>query len=278
MSIDVRVRSPQAGNLDKLLREWPKRLEHVKAQLTYLATEYVHEEIQSRIPNDQEYGSYRRGLTFSRVMGTGKDVVYAVHINPKSTKVRKIEAKNTLLYVKAKRRSRRTPPEIAVLERYNPWTVRTLPFAPNKRWAIVVSQKANPTTVAKVEAKRQHQRPEWRRALTEVGVRTIKKDQGIKLSKKLEALPDVALDGIRLEFGLGNRAEPHWRPAILGLRKTFFRRLLRTRRGKELIAALTNSRFKKWTKWPKRMRGKLRAGEAKKFVGFQKRLGIRGQK
>lgn len=279
MTIKIRMESSDVKDFEKLMREWPDRSRKVRAQFTYLATEYAHEQVRARIPNTQEYRPYKQGLVFSKVLGVGADEdAFAISIDPKHSKVQKVDAKKTLLYVRAKRRSRRTPPEIAVLERYNPWTVRSIPFAPKKRWAVVVSRKAGTSEVRRVEKLRARDRVKWQRELAKTGVRTVKKEQGIKLPKKLEALPDVALDAIRLEFGLGMRSEPHWRPVILRLVKSDLKKLLKRKQGKELIKSLTDSGFSKWKKWPKKTRRKLRVGDARKFKGFQKRLGIRPQK
>lgn len=279
MAISARMVSRDVRDLDKLMSEWAERSRKIRSQFTYLATEYAYEQIVSRIPNGMEYRAYKQGLTFAKVMGVGGDEdAYSIYIDPKRSKVRKVDARKTLLYVRAKRRSRRTPPEIAVLERYNPWTSSSLPFVPKKRWAVVVSRKEGAGAVARTEKLRARDRPKWLRELAKAGVRSVKKDQGIKIPKKLQALPDVALDGIRLEFGLGMRSDAHWRPTILKLMKTDLKRLLRQRKGKELIKCFTDSGFSKWKKWPRKMSRKLRVGEARKYKGFQKRLGIRVRK
>ena len=70
--------SGKIRDLEKLMAEWQERTQHVRDQLTYLATEYVYENVRDRIPNTQEYKSYRQGLAFSRVLGAGPDAMFAV--------------------------------------------------------------------------------------------------------------------------------------------------------------------------------------------------------
>lgn len=277
---DVSISMTTKGlDLPKLMKEWPKRATALRAQITYLATEWALEEIKSKIPRGNEYAGYRRGLEMAQVMGVGpEEIAYALYINVRKAKIRKVDGPKTVLYIHAKRRSRRTPPEIAVLESFNPWTIDTLPLTPNKRWAVVISRKASKGDVAKVAKRRRADASKWKRALAKVGVRQIKKDQGIKVDRKATALPDVAMDAIRLEFGLGSvSSKPHWRPALIKITKGQFFKLL-VRQDKKLRRAMMDSGFQGWRKWPKKISRKLRVGEVKKYKGFQKRLGIRAKK
>jgi len=266
-------------DLPKLMEEWPERTRGLRAQLLYLATERVFQDVMSKIPTSGLHRSYRDGLEIGRVMGLSADEdAYAIYVDVKKSKVRKVDGPKTVLYIQAKRRSRRTPPEIAVLESFNPWTIDTLPIAPDKRWAVIVSRKASKTVVSKVAKQRRRDAGKWKRALSKVGVRQIKKDQGLKVNRKVKAMPDVALDAIRMEFGLGaTKSTPHWRPAILQLVKgRIFKQLIK--QDKRLKRAFLDSGFQQWKKWPKKIRRKLRMGEVRKYKGFQKKLGIRAQR
>jgi hypothetical protein len=276
---DLSFEAKGIRDLPKLLKEWPDRVEHLRAHITYLACEWALEEIKSKIPRGAAYSGYREGLQMAEVMGTGPgESAFALYVDVRKSKVRKVDGPKTVLYVHAKRRSRRTPPEIAVLESFNPWTIDTLPLTPNKRWATVVSRKASKSQVAKVAKKRRRDANKWKKALAKVGIRQIKKDQGMKVDRKTKALPDVALDAIRLEFGLGStQSKPHWRPAMIQITKGQFFKML-VRKDKKLKRAFTDSNFQEWAKWPKKITRKLRIGEVRKYKGFQKRLGIRAKK
>ena len=266
-------------DLPKLLKEWPARTKHLRAHITYLACEWALDEIKSKIPRSSAYAGYREGLQMAEVMGVGPgEASFALYVDVRKSKVRKVDGPKTVLYVHAKRRSRRTPPEIAVLESFNPWTIDTLPLTPDKRWATVVSRKAAKAEVAKVAKKRRRDASKWKKALARVGVRQIKKDQGMKVDRKQKALPDVALDAIRLEFGLGaTQSKPHWRPALIKITKGQLFKMM-VRKDKTLKRAFMDSNFQQWKKWPKKITRKLRIGEVRKYKGFQKRLGIRVKK
>ena len=266
-------------DLPKLLEEWPSRVQGLRAQITYLATEWALEEIKSKIPKKDEWSGYRDGLQMAQVLGTSKaEPAFALYVDVKKAKIRKVDGPKTVLYIHAKRRSRRTPPEIAVLESFNPWTIDTLPISPDKRWATVVSRKASKSEVATVAKRRRKDAPKWKKALARVGVRQVRKDQGMKVDRKIRAMPDVALHALRLEFGLGSsKSTPHWRPTLISVAKgAIFRQL--ARQDKSLRRSLLDSGFQEWKKWPKKIPRQLRAGEVRKYEGFQKRLGIRAKR
>lgn len=271
------MRSLDVKDLGKLLEEWPERTTALRAQTAYLSTERVFKDILQRLPSAQEYTTYRKALRFGRVAGTSKEEpAFAIYADSKARRVRRLDRGKVLLYVKAKRKRRlRIPPEIHILEKFNPWTVDTLPFSPDKRWALLITRKAGARQVDSVAAKKKLQRPRLRKALFRAGVRRLKKDNDLKIPKSIKGLPDVALEAIRAEFGLGKRAVPHWRPAILGLVHGGLRSMLKTATGKELISAFTESDFQNWRKWPTRTTRQLKFAEARKYVGFQKRLGLR---
>lgn len=264
---------PLNPKLDKLLREWPARARHLRSQVTYLAAKEVFDGLMTRIPKDSDLRDYRNGLELAKVLGVAKDEdAYTVYVNAKRSRVRKVDGPKTLLYVRAKRSPRRTPADVGILERFNPWTTDTLPFTPNKRFAVIVSRKAAKGEVSRVAERRRREKPVWKRALTKAGVRGLGKDKGIKVSRKMKALPEMALVALSLEFGLSGKSKAHWRPVISGLRKSGLRQILR--RNRELGRALTDPSFTAWSKWPKKISGRVRLGEARKFVAFQRRLGF----
>lgn len=271
------MKSLDVKDLPKLLREWPERTTALRAQTAYLSTERVFNDIQQRIPSSQEYTTYRKALRFGRVAGTSEEEpAFAIYADPKARRVKRLDRNKVLLYVKVKRKRRlRIPPEILILEKFNPWTVDTLPFSPDKRWALTITRKAGARVVDSIAAKKKFQRSKIRKMLFKAGVRKLKKDNDLKVPKQITGLPDVALEAIRAEFGLGKRAIPHWRPAILGLVHGGLRSMLKTATGKELISAFTESDFQNWRKWPTRTTRHLKFAEARKYQGFQKRLGLR---
>jgi len=258
-----------AKSIERLVREWPKRTAKMRVQLAYLAAHYVYQQVWGKIPNKKEYAGYKGSLTVSRIGGVD---AYAVWADTRSRRVRKVDARKTVLYVRPKKRStRRTPPEILVLESFNPWTASTLPFHPSKKHAVVISRRASKRVVNKLSEQKRRERRLWEPELRKAGVRKIRKDADVKIPKGLEALPEVALDAMRLEFGLGTAARAHWRPAISRLKKSGIKQIIQT---SGLAQAFNHPGFTGWRKWPTKTRGKISVGKAKDFLAFQKKLGV----
>jgi len=269
--VQIKMKSPQVRDLDQLMREWPERGRKLRAQVTYQAASWTLADLLARIPSSM--GKYKKSLDVAKVtgLGAGEDA-FVVAVDTKRVKVKKVKGAKTLLYVKPNRRQRRTPDSVQVLIKHSPWTPDTIPFMPSKRVATVLSRSASKSEVKKVaEARQKHD--EWKRELAKAGVRKIRKDHGLKVSPKVKALPVVSLEGIKLELGLGPDAKPHWKPAILSLKKRGLKQI--SMQDRDLRKALERSEFNRWRKWPTRTPRKVRIGQAKKYEGFQKRLGIR---
>lgn len=274
-SLRAKIFSDKIKDPARLMREWPARGRKLRSQFTYLATEYAHRDLLNRIPHGREFDAYRESLELAQIPVGSQEDAFAIYSNPKAQKVRKVDGRRTLLYVRPKRRSRKVPPEVLVLESYGPWTLDTLPFKPNPKDAALISRKVPYREVLRISELLRRRRPEWKKALNELGIRQLRTNQGIAIPKGLEAIPDVALDGIKLEFGLGTKAKAHWRPMLLGLQKRGLREMLKQQ--KELTFVLIKSEFQRWSKWPTPIK-KIKTTDARKFVGFQKRLGIRVSK
>jgi hypothetical protein len=276
VSISGSLGSNKIKDPERLFREWGERSRKLRSQFTYLATEYLLANLTGRIPSDPAYAIYRRGLEVVQVPVGADEDAFAVRVNPKAKRVTKLDGRRMLFYVRPRKRGRKTLPEIEVLASFSPWTLDTLPFRPSPKQASLISRKVAKREVLRVSEQLRRRRPEWSRALNELGVRGIRRDQDLVAPRGLEALPDIALDAVKLEFGLGTtKAKAHWRPALLWLQKRGLREMLK--REKDLKSTLIKSEFQRWQKWPKRIK-KIKASDAKSFIGFQKRLGIRVSK
>jgi hypothetical protein len=275
MRMTVELTSDDTKDIQRLLREWPERAAKVREQVSYLAAEYAYRQILRRVPRKPSTNAYREGLDFGAVGGLGKgEAAHAVFVDLDSSKIRKVDARKAVLYVRPKKRSRRTPPEILVLERFNPWTASSLPFAPSRKYAAVISRRARKRDVIKISEARHRDRSKWEPLLRRAGVRKIRKDHDMRIPRNIRTLPDVALEAIKMEFGLGGgEQQAHWRPGVADLRKRGMKQILLANR--DLERAFTRSDFQHWNKWPKKTRRRVRLGEARKFEAFQKKLGIR---
>jgi hypothetical protein len=267
--------SKKIPDLKKFMSELPERTEALRGYLPMLSAKYVLKEILERIPKRDEWKTYRQALMVSEVLGAGSKV-FAVHVDQKHRKVKKVDPPKTILYVKAKRGAMRRPkPEIALLEQYNPWTYDTIPFVPDKREATVIIKKADLRQVQKVEQtkKRKHLK-RVRVELARMGRREVKKKDKLKVPKNMTKVPTVIFEALKLEFGLGpGKSRPHWAPSIRLLLRSGLRQFRRSI--PQLTWALTRADFRGWRKWPPKTRRQVRMGDAKRYLGFQKRLGIR---
>jgi hypothetical protein len=269
--------SVQAVGLKKLLRlvgEWRERGEALQKQFVYRATAWARHELLDHIPSDHDV--LRESLQISKVTGTPKaEPAYAIEAMARSLSLGAVDVGKILLYVHAKPHQLRVlPPEVQVLIDYGPWTAATLPFKPDPKIAVVVSRSAGPRSVQKVESARLRDRRVWKRLLEQRGIRVKPMAQQLQLNSQVRALPDVALESAKLEFGLGGvTAQPHWRPTIAKLASRRGTGIITRRR--EFVKAMTSVGFNAWKLWPKKVPRRIRLSAARKFVPFQKRLGVR---
>lgn len=223
------------------------------------------------IPKGDDWNAYRTSLEVVEVAGLGEQVAFAVRANPRSRVVRDLETPDTVLYVRARPRLKKVKPEIQILEKYSPWTLRTLPFVPARSDAVLVSRKVRVREVEKIQKRRTADRRLWRAELARVGKRIpVVRPDSVRVAK---TVPDVAFEAFRLEFGIGRKAEPHWRPS---LRHAIRDGLLEMRRDPKIRASLIRPSFTLWKNWKKiKTKSKIRTSQVRDYLPFQKRLGVR---
>jgi hypothetical protein len=199
---------------------------------------------------------------------------YIIRSLPRGRSIAKAESENAVIYVSAKNNLMRSvPKETALLEAYSPWTLETLPYPPDPKTADVISRRVSRREVTRVRRMRLRDRPEWRRQMIKEGIRVAQPGLRPRVGDT-QAVPDTAFESLRLEFGLGGEpAKPHWRKAILKLALRGGTGMIARKR--EFTKAMTSLSFKSWERWPKRITGFASVAEAKRYVPFQKRLGLR---
>lgn len=256
-------------------REWGARVDKVMAMIAYQTATAMKDLVAGRIPTKDDYATYADSLEVVRVAGVSPEdgVAFAIRVKPRARRVRQVDSKKVVLYIRPRRRLARTPPQIEILEKYNPWTLDTLPFMPKKREALVIMRRVNGREVTKIAEQRKRDKSEWRKDLSRVGVLPAQKGTQPKLGRHAKAVPDVAFEALRLEFGLGVQPKPHWRPALRQFLPSGFQGMLRKMPG--LKAALTKPNFYGWRKWPPKTRNRIRVQDATSFMPFQKKLNVR---
>jgi hypothetical protein len=266
--------SSKAREAQKLGKQWKKRTRAVQRYMAHRLAEQAHEQLLEKIPNGERWAAYRTSLEVAEVEGLGDADAFVVRANPRSRTVRNVDEPDTLLYIRSRPRLRRPKPKVQVLEKYNPWTLQTLPFMPDRSEAQVVSRKVTKREVKRVEKLRIRDQKIWRKELQAVGVKVpvVRPSQ----RKSAATLPDVAHEAFRLEFGIGQKPEPHWRPT---LQKAMRQNVREMQRDPRIRAAMIRPSFTLWKSWGKiKAKNSVRVSEARKYVPFQRKLGIRVSK
>ncbi len=270
--------TPDKDNKDvlRMLRvNWKKRFENLKAQLVYHSAESALKTIKRKVPLTAETKSYLASLELARITGLPQGAVgYAIQGKAKKTGKKALTPDGTILYVRARKRPRRLPPEVATLVKYSPWTLNNLPFTPKKADATVIYRKVSARTVEKVEKSRKKDRRFWKQELSKK--RISDKGQKSKFNVgtgRVRAVSDQAFNALNLEFGQGGvKARPHWRIAISDLKRKELRNMMKNG---EMTKAVSDPMSKTWVAWPKKTAKRISAKVAETFVPFQQKLGIK---
>lgn len=259
----------------KLVSEWPKRTKGLVRFVAHWAAKRAYDNIQQKVPSGPEWAAYRESLKLASVKGDLEGAsAFTVLADPKAREVREVDGPKVLLYIRSRRRLKRVKPEIEILEKYSPWTLQTLPFSPKRSDAQVISRTVTEREVKKVTKARMRDRKQWRFELLRAGS-PVSKDR-VPDTRPPQATPDVAFEAMRLEFGLGVKAAPHWRPAISDVVRAGVTSL---QQDPAIQAAFTKPSFTDWQSWEKiDTTTSISSGDARKFLPFQEKLGIRSKR
>jgi hypothetical protein len=255
----------------QLMGEWKDRGKSLRRHIAYTVAYNAQQEMMERIPKGEDWAAYRSSLQLVEVAGLGDADSFALRANPRSRTVRSVDAPDTLLYIRSRPRLRRASLRVQILEKYNPWTLQTLPFTPDRSEAKIISRKVTPREVQQVQRRRIRDQIKWRRELIAAGVRVpVVRPEKRKMPK---TTPDVAHEAFRLEFGIGRKPEPHWRPTMQLVMRQGVRDL---KRDPKIRNSMIRPSFTLWKSWGKiRAKTKIRVSEARSFMPFQRKLGIR---
>lgn len=214
------------------------RAKAIQRYLVHEAAKVMLEQVKAKIPEDKRYTSYRDALQLVQ-SGSPSDPSFGIRLNEAKSDV--VEPTSSLIYFKTK--SKKRPPELDVLIKYQPWTQETLPFTADPKFAQMVIRKVSAREVSAVSKARDADKQKWQRELNQLGVRT---DQKKGEPPKGEAVEDLVYTALRLEFGLGNtKAVAHWRPAARLMPALMSKRF---EKGK-FADALMNWKNTSWKKW-----------------------------
>lgn len=270
----LKVKITTNPRITKMISEWPKRMTKVQEMLAYKSAMHLKSHLQAKLKGKQNR-NYRQSLEVARVSGTKiGEYAYAVQEDPKSRFARTVKVHGELLTVYATDRMSRKSEAVQILIQHNPWTFESLPFKPDRKDGYLVAKKARPQEVYRVTRQRQRERSVWGRALQRQGVR-VSRANSLAIPRNISALPDVAMDALRQEFGLGGgKPQPSWRVGMSQLKRHGFKSILKD---KNMFASpMTNPSFTLWKRYPSRTKHTVSVSGAKRYKGFQDKISPKG--
>jgi len=168
--------------------------------------------VRNGIPPEKEWDVYRDSLGIYELAGTGKIYEVGVVSKPKETQLKVIDTYSTVLYIQPRGRGTEISEAALLLQRYEPWSLSTLPYEPSPKEAEVIARRVSPREVKAVEIKLRSLLGPIERELARLGVRLRKLPKTV-LNRKVKM--DLAYMALRLELGLaGFPHVPHWRPVL----------------------------------------------------------------
>ena len=226
----------------KLAKEAPRRADALcRVALREIARDAL-EQIQELAPSDDpDTEGYADELDVYQV---AKKVSFAILHSGKNPprKVADLDPATTVLDIRpASRSTKKTAFVFRALAHFGPFTVETWPPVVLKDDTFVVHRRVRADEVQRVKLKNQKDQD---------AIATVLRDNGIAYKKgetkvaDVEAISDLQFQVIRKEFGLGVKANPHWRPALKRVHmKAVIKKL---EKDKRLFRALLDADYRGW--------------------------------
>jgi hypothetical protein len=207
----------------KLVDELPDRIEALIEHYPYWVANEFHKQLMRRGPRD--IPGYLMKLRVRKFRVPKADHTFGVVLpsTAMGTKLGVDDAGDTVIYVTQKRET--MPNEgVAVLEKYNPWTMDTLPYEPKA--AKLVSRKVSNREVSTIRERRTDDADKVKSELANLGIK-VSRAHATLLKSKVER--DVVFEALRREFGApGEPHEPHLRASLRAIQTNIEPRLFRT--------------------------------------------------
>lgn len=260
------VSSAELPSIRKLSKSWPDRAKALREAIAFESAIKARGYMLESIPSNADWKDYRESLEVVRM--EGENPAFAIRVLPKQRVLEETDSETTVIYVRGNRRLKRPNRAIEILEAFNPWTLDTLPFTPERTDAKLVSKKVGKRKTHFIRKSRINDRKVWRAELRGAGVPLpVLRVPKIKLPK---VVSDLAYEGYKLEFGVGIKPHPHWRPSI---RKVATEDIKKIGRSGKVSRVFRDNAFTGWKKWngiatPRQITTK----DASKFVPFQRRI------
>jgi hypothetical protein len=261
-------------------KDWAVRTNKMMQAVPYAAAHSTKRAILARIPDKEEYAKYKNSFHVAKIKGSvfSGGASYSVYSDVKAASSkqhhRDVDTTGSVVYVTPNsRRLAKKDPAVLVLQEFNPWTMDTIPFFPERVSATLIVRKVSEREMQSVAEDRKRQEYKWRKQLTKLGVKMATALQRQKQKKQVKLVPDIMFAAARLEFGSGNiKANPHWKPSIEEAVDAKTGEMAEVQ--KKFVKALGRFADTGWKKYPPKT-ATIDASKAKSFVPWQKRLGVR---
>lgn len=256
------------GKIERLINEMPKRVAYVREMALRKMVEMLRDEIHARVPKGKakEWDAYLESLVIEQVMYNDNSVsLLVLKSHPPETKLKERKPDKTLVEFSPYNEQKLTAMDRVMIE-LGPWTVDTIPGMPSKRVRAVYRN----VSAREVKLVRNRLRKNWgdiERQILKAGGK--KQHLDTEAVGSIKGVDDMALVGLRLEFGLdGYPHIAHWKPGLLAVRKNFVRALVRDRR---LIDQLLKLEVVEWRQAPRRLK-QAPLAELAKYQSFTKKV------
>lgn len=257
----------------KWLNSLKDRTLKYQKSLLYYSSLYLKDQVKSYITPSLDTKDYIEGIQQAVVtLQNIKDSMYAVVLNPRLSRVKKLNPQKSLIIIRAKRRLGKPDPKAFVLEKYSPWTMDTIPFMPDKRNADIINKNTSEVECLRISSERKKDALYWKRELIKLGAILPKDATKLDISKSVKSSSDMAYEAYRMEFGLdGKKSGSHWRRGVSDLISMGIPSIIKQ---KNLVRILSDPNYIDWKKELPQVRVRVTPSEARAFSVFQKKLGI----
>jgi len=202
-------------------------------------TRIVHEDLLGRISQIPGSTRYKKSLIVAEIRDKGNRAWWTIIAKSLPLESDEFAASRSVIRVVGRYDGEENPVG-EILERFSPWTIETIPFAPSARQAVVIIEEVGDAKVRQVANQKKQQMGDIIAAMKRFDLLF---EPRFSVQKKLKVVTELEVEALRQEFGMVPGGKAHWRPAIKHGLKQGVRTLMKE---KDLIKSITDPSFKKY--------------------------------